>query len=267
MAITRKGFIPRPGFVNKQGCLPDPTELVCIEVPKVFDQCLIKRCLRYAPGADTKLTDSELRSNPLPGLKRYIGSRDFNINLTGLDKNDIPDQPGYKRLAVSFMISFCVDYLAVINGEEVRKTELFEINRTEIIPRFYCPDSVAQISATSNLHGKVIAQNLDADIIKLEMVAEVLAADPNTVCINGENLPVLDITLGFHIIAKCELIVQLLIPTFDYCPVPPPCPDESPINPCERFENMPVPKFYPDQKLAPLFPEENKTMDFDAEGI
>jgi hypothetical protein len=257
MAMTRKGFIPRPGFVNKQGCLPDPTELVCIEVPKIFDQCLIKRCLRYAPGPDTKNTDAELRSDPLPGFKRYLGSRDFNIKLKGVDKADIPNQPGYKRLAVSFKISFVADYLAVEDGEEVRRSELFEIHRTEVIPRFYCPESISQISASSSSHCKVVGHDLEGDIIKLEMVAEVLAADPNEVYCNSEALIVLDITLGFHIIAKCELIVQLLIPAFDYCPVPPLCPEESPINACDRFDNMPAPKFYPDQKLAPLFPDDD----------
>ena len=36
MSITRDEFVPRPGIVNKQGYLPDPTELVCIEIPKVL---------------------------------------------------------------------------------------------------------------------------------------------------------------------------------------------------------------------------------------
>ena len=52
MSINFKKFVPRPGLVNKQGRLPDPAELVCIEVPKVFDQCLIKRCLVYCGGPD-----------------------------------------------------------------------------------------------------------------------------------------------------------------------------------------------------------------------
>lgn len=65
---------------------------------------------------------------------------------------------------------------------------------------------------------------------------------------------VLDITLGYYIIVKCELIVQLLIPAYSYCPIPDePC-EESEENPCEIFERTPVPKFYPDQNLEPLFP-------------
>lgn len=81
MSINFKKFIPRPGLVNKQGRLPDPSELVCIEVPKIFDQCLIKRCLVYGEGLDTNTTDCELRSDPLIDPKRYIGSRDFNVTL------------------------------------------------------------------------------------------------------------------------------------------------------------------------------------------
>ncbi len=41
MSINFNKFVPRPGLVNKQGHLPDPSELVCIEVPKIFDQCLM----------------------------------------------------------------------------------------------------------------------------------------------------------------------------------------------------------------------------------
>jgi hypothetical protein len=50
--------------------------------------------------------------------------------------------------------------------------------------------------------------------------------------------------------------VQLLIPAFDYCPVPKvPCMEEPIEDPCVRFNKAPVPKFYPDQKLEALFPD------------
>ncbi|NRU74356.1 hypothetical protein DFH43_005312 [Clostridium beijerinckii] len=97
MPINFKKFSPRPGLVNKQGHLPDPSELVCIEVPKIFDQCLIKRCLVYGDGPDTNTTDSELRSNPLTDPKRYIGSRDFNLTLISVDKIPLAGRPGFKK--------------------------------------------------------------------------------------------------------------------------------------------------------------------------
>lgn len=248
MSINFKKFVPRPGLVNKQGRLPDPSELVCIEVPKIFDQCLIKRCLVYDDGPDTNTTDNELRSNPLTDPKRYIGSRDFNVTLLSVDKIPLKGKPGFKKIILCYMISFYADYIDC-NG--VNRTEFFEINRTDVIGKFYCPDSISQISASFvPVHE---AQDLDSNIIKLEMVADALDGELTQDAIGN---CVLDITLGYYIVVKCELIVQLLIPAYDYCPVPKePCEEEPDEDPCERFERAPIPKFYPDQNLDPLFPD------------
>lgn len=242
MSINFKKFVPRPGLVNKQGRLPDPAELVCVEVPKIFDQCLIKRCLVYAEGPDTQTTDCELRSDPLIDPKRYICSRDFKINLVSIDKVPLKSDPDFKKLIINYVISFYADY---IDCNDKTKSEFFEINRTDVIGKFYYPESIAKTTSTCE------EDKCDNDLIKLEMVADAL---------NGEILKdecdksVLDITLGYYIIVKAELIVQLLIPAYDYCPVPKaPCNDEPDEDPCEIFEKSPVPKFYPDQNLSPLF--------------
>jgi hypothetical protein len=247
MSINFDKFVPRPGLVNKQGRLPDPSELVCIEVPKVFDQCLIKRCLVYDPGPDTNSTDAELRSNPLDDPKIYIGSRDFKINLLSVEKIPLTDNPDFKKLIITYTISFYSDY---ISKAAVNKTEFFEINRTDEIGKFYCPDSLSQDSNDFIPGDKKWSDN---NIIKLEMVASALQG----LLTKGEDCcDVLDITLGYYIIVKCELIVQLLIPAYDYCPVPKePCKPEPEENVCEKFKTAPVPKFYPDQNLTPLFSE------------
>ncbi len=244
MSINFKKFMPRPGLVNKQGRLPDPAELVCIEVPKVFDQCLIKRCLVYCDGPDTNTTDCELRSDPLEAPKRYISSRDFKLTLNNVDKIPLKKQHGYKKLILNYTISFYSDYL---DCDGKTRSEFYEINRTDIIGRFYCPDSISQ--ATTTLGDEICDNNL----IKLEMVAEVLHGEIVT---DDHSDEFLDITLGYYIVVKCQLLVQLLIPAYDYCPVPRvACEDEPEEDPCEVFDRAPVPKFYPDQHLDPLFPE------------
>lgn len=240
MSINFKKFVPRPGLVNKQGRLPDPSELVCVEVPKVFDQCLIKRCLVYAEGPDTLTTDEELRSNPLLNPKRYLLSRDFKITLLSVDKIPLKDDPNFKKIVLNYVISFYSDY---IDDNGVTQSEFFEINRTDIIGRFYCPDSIAQISASSDEDCTCEESN----IIKLEMVAEALDGQ---IVEDEAGDEVLDITLGYFIVVKCQLVVQLLIPAYDYCPVPrEACEEEPEEDPCERFERAPVPRFYPDQNL------------------
>ncbi len=247
MSINFDKFVPRPGIVNKQGRLPDPSELVCIEVPKVFDQCLIKRCLVYDECPDTNSTDNELRSNPLDDPKMYIDSRDFNVTLVSVEKIPLKEDPDFKKVTISYTISFYSDY---IDNKAVNKTEFFEINRTDVIGKFYCPDSLSQ---GSNHFVKGDEKKCDNNIIKLEMVASALQG---LLTKDKHGCDVLDITLGYYIVVKCELIVQLLIPAYDYCPIPKePCEPTPEENICEKFDKAPIPKFYPDQNLTPLFCE------------
>ena len=248
MLISGNDFTPRPGIINKEGCLPDPLELVCIEVPKVFDQCLIKRCLKFHEGPDTKTTDEELRSDLLNNPKIFLGCRDFNIRLLAFDKLPLRGHHGYHKIIVHFIISFYADFL---DRDGKQHSEFFEINRSETIDRLYCPDSIAKIASSTTPSSK----DLEAETLKLELVAECLDGNFERDC-DGRDF--LDITLGFHLIVKCELLVQLLIPAYGYCPVPKPCKDVRPKNPCEDFNCAPSPKFYPDQKLKPLFQDDDK---------
>jgi hypothetical protein len=250
MPIHPNHFIPRPGLVNQQGRLPDPSELVCIDIPKVFDNRLIKHILVYGEGPDTNRTDSELRSNPLVNPRRYLGSRDFNIELCSVDMISLRSSPGYKKVIICYVISFWADY---IDTDGINRSELYEINRTDVIEKFYSPDPVAQISAMSGSTGCSV--DSDTDYIKVEMVAEALSGEFTT---DDQNLPVLDITLGYYLIVKYELIVQLLIPAYDYCPNPEIASEEDPTSEedvFDQFENAAVPQFYPDQSLEELFPE------------
>lgn len=247
MSSTRDEFIPRPGIVNKQGHLPDPSELVCVELPKVFDQCLIKRCLVYACGPDTLDTDADLRSDTLRDPKIFTGCRDFKLKLISVEKIPLKKNHNYKKVIICFVISFYADYIDC-NGET--KCEFYEINRTEVISKLYCPDSLAQISVSS-VSGA--SNDIDTGIVKLEMVAECL---DGFFCKDDCGESFLDITLGFHLIVKCELIVQLLIPAFGYCPIPCQCEEDDEEDLCEKFDRSPVPKFFPDQKLKPLFENE-----------
>jgi len=245
MTITREEFIPRPGIVNKQGHLLDPYELVCVEIPKVFDECLIKRCIVYNCGPDTSFTDKELRGGPIKNPKTFLGCSDFKLTLISIEKVQIKNNPSYKKIIVCFKISFYA-YFINCNGDKV--SEFFEINRKEVIPKLYCPDLIAQIASSSVATG--ICSDLDSEIIKLEMVTECLDGNFYT---DDECNDFLDISLGYHLIVKCELIVQLLIPAYGYCPVPNQCEEKCEEDPCEKFNREPVPKFFPDQKLKPLF--------------
>lgn len=57
----------------------------------------------------------------------------------------------------------------------------------------------------------------------------------------------LTFAVGVFIIVKVVGTVQLLIPTFGYCPEPDPCEEFSPENICDDFDYSPFPDFFPPQ--------------------
>jgi len=57
----------------------------------------------------------------------------------------------------------------------------------------------------------------------------------------------LTFTVGVFIIVKVVGTVQLLIPTFGYCPPPEPCDEFSPTDICDMFEYAEFPRFFPCQ--------------------
>ncbi|WP_138206211.1 hypothetical protein [Haloimpatiens lingqiaonensis] len=255
MAINPKDFIPRPGFVNRQGCLPDPDELCCIQVPKIFDQCLIKRCLK--PVDETDLCQ-EIEGVTDPSQVKKIGCcRNFDVDIISVSKSCIKGEEGYKRVTVNFTVTFKVDVLVYTgSGSECgceSKTLCYEVNQTITVPKFYCPEPIAEVSISKGCICNPEVEDADKKMIKLEVIADCLRSELVKVDCTGTDKVALCITLGLFIIVKNELLVQLLIPCYGYCPIPNECPGEQ--DPCTEFMNRDVPDFYPPQKMDSLFPD------------
>lgn len=219
----------------------------CIEVPKVFDQCLIRRCLSFGNERTGRL-DPDLRQvieGVSPGdVLSFLGCRNFNITINSISKSVLGGEEGFKRVRVNFTVSFLAD-VELSNGT-IRSIR-FRVTRTETAERLYCPEPIAQVAASRvpRQGGEPVSIDLDPEIVKLEIVAECLEGD--FINLTG-NRVVLEITLGYFLIIKCELIVQLLVPTNGYCPAPPLCSEVAGIvSPCEEFRERPVPAFYPAQ--------------------
>ncbi|MCF6465671.1 hypothetical protein [Clostridium sp. Cult2] len=58
---------------------------------------------------------------------------------------------------------------------------------------------------------------------------------------------ILTFAVGVFIVVKVVGTVQLLIPTFGYCPEPDPCEEFSPEDICDDFDYSPFPEFFPPQ--------------------
>ena len=83
--------------------------------------------------------------------------------------------------------------------------------------------------------------------------------DVFNVAVTAPVLPITEYQLTFDIgaffVIKCECVVQLLIPAYGYCPVPPEQENAAEQN-CTNFNNRchtPFPiQFFPDEKWNPL---------------
>lgn len=265
MAINPRDFNPRPGFVNKQGCLPDPTELCCIQVPKVFDQCLIKRCLKPGrrPWSD-QLCEAIPEITSEADIKNIGCCRDFEVTINSVTKCPIKSQPGYKSVTVNFTVSFKVDVETTCGCETLD----YSVDQTVTIGKLYCPCPIAQISMVSNGGDP---DNTE-EMIKIEVISDCLKTEVKTIGGYGSKNDTLSedssnendekcyctpkvylcITLGLFIIVKCELKVQLLIPAYGYCPIPDECAGVAE-DACKTFLEGEVPDFYPPQKMDNLF--------------
>lgn len=260
-------------------CQPTPEPIpVCIEVPRVFDEARVKRCLIYAPGPDTignctpsavagdaaacggsypgygynnrPGTDSELREIlegvRMDDIRTFVPCKNFNLIINSIiripvrDPNTSRNAEGFKRVIVNFTINFDVD-VVLCTGQT--RTLHYSVNRTETIQSLYCPESLAQIAVRRpcNEPGSI---DLDPEIIKLVILPQCLSMDFTPLTDGTTPRMAIDITLAYDLLVKCELIVQLCVLSQGYCAVPD--IEGSASSPCEDFCNSDMPPvFYP----------------------
>ncbi|NLK86279.1 MAG: hypothetical protein GX279_02155 [Clostridiaceae bacterium] len=224
------------GQIIDPNCFPTPNELVCIQVLKVFDQVALRDCstrtITLMPGSGVV--------NP---VFAYEGADDFDITeVKVISRTDSLTKPGYKRLKLFVRIRYIIHYSDGVNQLTQPDEASFSLTVNEI----YCPDCLTQIGII-RYPPDTIPGTLDADglSIKVEALAEAFndVVNPAT--------GALSLDIGVFLIVKCECEVQLLIPAYGYCPVPPEQINPAALN-CNIFNNRdltPFPtQFYPDQK-------------------
>lgn len=219
---------------------PVPNELVCIQVPKVFDQVALRECV-------TRTVTLVPGSGVINPIFAFEGADNFDIvEVKVISKQDSLTKPGFKKLKLFVRLVYTIHYTDGVNQLSVVDSIGFNLTINEI----YCPNCLAQIGVIR--YPEEIPQGLideDGLFVKVEALAEVFndAINPIT--------GVLTLDVGVFFIIKCECIVQLLIPAYGYCPVPPEQNNPSTLN-CNTFNNRtltPFPtQFFPVQKWNPL---------------
>jgi hypothetical protein len=230
-------IIMEAGQILKPDNFPLPTELVCIQVPKVFDQAALRDCV-------TKVTTLIPGPGVIYPVFVFEGVTDFDIvEVKLLSKSDSMHKPGFKKLKLFVKLRYKILYSDGTNSLSLIDEAGFNITVNDI----YCPNCLSQIGVIQYPSEQSTAL-LDEDglLIKVETLADVFN---DAICVvNGA----LALDIGVFFIIKCECFVQLLIPSYGYCPIPPEQPNISTTN-CQTFNNKiktPFPKqFYPNQKF------------------
>lgn len=232
----KHSFKLEAGQIVNPELFPVPNELVCIQVPKVFDQVAFRDCVTRT----VTLIPSSGLINP---NFVFEGADGFDIvEVRVISKVDSLTKPGFKKLKLFVRIRYTIHY----SDGVVQSSQTDEASFNLAINEIYCPNCMAQIGVIRYPQDPFGTIDPDGLLIKVEALAEAFndAVNPTT--------GVLTLDIGVFFIVKCECVVQLLIPAYGYCPVPPEQATSAAQN-CNTFNNRrltPFPtQFFPDQKL------------------
>jgi len=216
MAFTRKVLGQQeivPGPVQP-GQLPEPTEIACIEVTKIYDACSQRLCLDNIP---------PITFVPTTCLTPTFGEiTNIKISLVeppGFVITPIAERPGFARVEATFQVTFDV----VINYPDGTTQTL--------------PGNITTFSKDIVLY----VPDPNVAIMKYEAMGEGLYGKVNV----GVTTTV-EVIIGVWIIIKSAVDVQLLVPSYGFCPTPAAC-EEFATDVCDIFYKKPFPTFEPPQ--------------------
>ena len=170
-------------------------ERVCIQVKKVFDACISQNTEENAIVTITDLVPP----NPAQPLTFVSAKSISSVGIiSSLTIDPLPDRPGFARVQAIVGIPIEVIYTDA-NGIEGKGTAVFSVVK----------DIVMCVPSNS--------------IIPVDIAAAVALISPNGIYL-GDNR--FSITACVTIVMKVEAEVELLIPTYGYCRIPP-CQDFS----------------------------------------
>jgi len=192
--INNKDFLIEAGQIINPECFPRPDELVCIQVPKVFDQVALRDCvtrtvtLTHGPGVD----------NPVYSFLKADG---FDISgVSIISEDDSPVRQGFKRLKTDVSVKYTLHYSDGVNPLHMDDEAVFRLGINEI----YCPECTV-----------LKTDGMDGMMLKVDAMAEAF----------GEKLSpetgLMSLEIGVFFVVKCVSVVRLLVPSYGYCPLPP----------------------------------------------
>lgn len=210
--IGQQEIVPGP---VQPGQLPEPTEIACIEVTKIYDACSQRLCLDNIPPITFVPTSLTLTPS-------FGGCENITVSLVtppGFVITPLPDRPGFARVEATFQVTYDI----VINY----------------------PDGTTQ-----TLPGNITTFNKDIVLYVPDPNVAIMKYEALAECLYGKvNLGVtttVEVIIGVWIVIKSAVDVQLLVPSYGFCPTPAAC-EEFTTDVCEIFYKKPFPSFEPPQ--------------------
>lgn len=198
-----------PGPILDQRACPTPSEIVCIYVQKIYDACSQRDCLEFVFNTE-KPVSRIVSCNIVPGSVRTLSTC-----ITQFDSGPLA------RVDATVAADVSVTYIAT-DGTEITIVRCVSFKKAVLL---YAPD----------------VDRFDFDVL-VEAVFECLSSRVTT---DGD----VAVFIGAFIIIKTALFVQLLVPSFGFCPVPVECEELPEIpNVCIEFDTRPFPDFFPPQQ-------------------
>jgi len=210
--IGQQEIVPGP---VEPGQLPEPTEIACIEVTKVYDACSQRICLDNIP----PITFVPSVLNLTPSFGEITNITVSLVTPPGFVITPLPDRPGFARVEATFQVTFDI----VINYPD---------GTTQTLPGN---------TTTFNKDIVLYVPDPNVAIMKYEALAECLYGKVNL----GVTTTV-EVIIGVWIVIKSAVDVQLLVPSYGFCPTPAAC-EEFVTDVCEIFNQKPFPSFDPPQ--------------------
>ena len=165
-------------------------EKVCIQVKKVFDACITQATLETLSVTLSALTPASL-SEPITFVRRK--STSSKDTITELTVTPLADRPGLSRVLANVSIPVQITYT---DSNGVEGTGMGNITLTE--------DIVMCVPTGS--------------VFPVELAATVNMASPNGVYVSGSTF---SITACTTVVMKVLADVDLLVPSYGYCKIPP----------------------------------------------
>ncbi len=205
-SYKNKGNEKSPGLADFEA-LKCITERVCIQVNKVYDSCLQQETME-----DVEIL---LESFPAPSPYTFISLRNASSEgrLDNLIVTRLPDRPNFARIQADVLIPLQVRLADAVGTEYT-------------VPAF------------TSVHKDVILYVPDDSIIPYRLEAVVGAVSvTGSIAPSGE-LYYLTADICMSIIVKVVAMVELLIPSFGFCEIPP-C-EEYADEACDDFFSLPL---------------------------